>query len=82
MSCEYNREKQVLDSEKTGRGLVTPLREATRDKKQLDFGFLLKGGGVKPEAKAFEELLKEPFSAIFWTFSKERGGGLTQIQTF
>ena len=24
MSCEYNREKQVLDSGKTGLGLVTP----------------------------------------------------------
>ena len=36
------------------------LREATRDKKQFDFGFLLKGG-VQPESKAFEELFKEPF---------------------
>ena len=32
---------------------MVEVREATRDKKQFDFGFLLKGGG---------ELFKEPFS--------------------
>ena len=54
------------------------VREATRDKKQLDFGFLLKGGGgVKPESKVSEELLKEPFFSLSLDIFKERGGGAT-----
>ena len=58
------------------------LREATRGKKQLNFGFLLKGGGVKPESKPFEELLKEPFFSLSLDICQGKGGGLMQIQTF
>ena len=45
-----------------GINICAKLREATRKKKQLDFGFLLKGEGgeVLPESKAFEDLFKEP----------------------
>ena len=40
------------------------IREATRDKKQFNFGFLLKGGEVQPKSKGFEELFKEPFFGL------------------
>ena len=56
-------EKAVLTLRQSDRPEQT-VREATRDKKQFDFGFLLKGGReVQPESKAFEELLKKPFLA-------------------
>ena len=49
------------------------LREATRDKKQFDFGLLLKGG-VQPESKAFKELFKESFFSLSLDIFKARGG--------
>ena len=48
------------------------IKEATRDKKQFDFGVLLKG--VQPEAKAFDKLFKEPFLAWVWIFLRKGGG--------
>ena len=50
------------------------LREAAREKKQLNFGFLLKGGGAQPESKAFEEVFKEPFFSLSLEIFKTRGG--------
>ena len=51
------------------------LREATRNKKQLDFGFLLKGGGVQTESKVFEELFKEPFFSLSLEIFFKKGAG-------
>ena len=51
------------------------LREATRDKKQLDFGFLLKGGGrSNPNPKLSRNFSKNLFLAWVWTFLRQGGG--------
>ena len=61
------------------------IREATREEKQLDFGFLLKGegGGVQPESQAFKELFKEPEAGnkSSSNMSKDTGWGGVQPES-
>ena len=53
------------------------LREATGKKKQLDFGFLLKGGGVQPESKVFRGTFQR--TRLIWGWGKKF---LEQVQRY
>ena len=60
---------------------MVKLREATRDKKQLDFGFLLKGGGrSNPNPKLSRNFSKNLFFCLSLDIFKASGRG-SQIQT-
>ena len=60
------------------------LNLTTREEKQLNFGFLLKGGGgAQPKSKAIEKLFKEPVAGkkVPQTCPKIQGrGGVKAVQ--